>query len=92
VDAGSYMEFESSVGLIVVDFGAGAERVKGHGEMYGAWRRSLRAYGMFSFPLRPGRELRLELEGYDTQAGPLVAPTSGWKYGSVAVSFRLALP
>jgi hypothetical protein len=46
---------------------------------------------MFSLPLRPGRELRLELEGYDTQAGPIVAPTSGWKYGSVAVSFRWSL-
>ncbi|MBI1956667.1 MAG: hypothetical protein HYS38_09765, partial [Acidobacteria bacterium] len=92
MQAGSYMEFEGNAALVALDLGAGAERLQEHGAMFGRWRPSLRAYALLSFPFRPGRELRFEIEGYDTQAGPVVAPTASWKYGSAAVSFRWALP
>ncbi|MBI4460118.1 MAG: tetratricopeptide repeat protein [Acidobacteria bacterium] len=92
VEGGSYMEFESSAALVALDLGAGAERLQEHGAVSGPWRASLRGYALLSFPLRAGRELRFEIEGYDTQAGPVVAPTAGWKYGSAAVSFRWPMP
>lgn len=92
IEAGSYMEFGGRTALLALDLGAGAERVQTHGAAFGSWRPSLRAYALLSFAVHPGCELRWEAEGYDTQAGPALAPASGWKYGSVAVSFRWALP
>ncbi|MBI4463502.1 MAG: tetratricopeptide repeat protein [Acidobacteria bacterium] len=92
VDFGSYMEFEGHATLVALDFGGGMERLREHGSVFGPWRPSLRAYALLSFTLQPGRELRFEVEGYSTQAGPALAPISGWKYGSAAVSFRWALP
>ncbi|MBI4460923.1 MAG: tetratricopeptide repeat protein, partial [Acidobacteria bacterium] len=92
MQAGSYMEFEGNTALMALDLGAGAERLQEQGAGFGPWRPSLSAYALLSFMLRPGRELRFEMEGYDTQAGPVVAPTASWKYGSAAVSFHWALP
>ena len=90
-DIGSYMEFETESTLIALDFGAGVERFREHGARFGAWRPALRGYGLLAFRLRPGRELRFELDGSNTQAGPVAAPTSSWKYGSVSASFRWTL-
>ncbi len=91
LDVGSYMEFETERALIALDFGAGAERFREHSARFGAWRPSLRGYGLLAFRLSPGKELRFELDGYNSQAGPIAAPTSGWKYGSVSASFRWTL-
>jgi hypothetical protein len=91
VDIGSYMEFETEKTLIALDFGGGAERVREHGALFGKWRPALRGYGLLAFRLKPGKELRIEFDGYNTQAGPVAAPTSGWKYGSLAASFRWTL-
>jgi tetratricopeptide (TPR) repeat protein len=91
IDIGSYMEFETERTLVALDFGGGAERFREHGAAFGKWRPALRGYGLVAFRLQPGRELRLEFDGYNTQAGPVAAPTSGWKYGSLAVSFRWGL-
>jgi hypothetical protein len=91
LDIGSYMEFERERTLISIDFGAGAERFKEHGSRFGAWRPALRGYGLVAFRLKPDRELRFELEGYNTHAGAYAAPSSSWKYGSVSASFRWTL-
>jgi hypothetical protein len=88
MDIGSYMEFETENTLIALDFGAGAERLREHGTMFGVWRPAMRGYGLFSFQLRPGKEVRIELDGYNTQAGPVAAPSSSWKYGSISAGFR----
>jgi hypothetical protein len=90
-DIGSYMEFETEHAVIAFDFGGGVERFREHGAIFGKWRPALRGYSLLAFRLTPGKELRFEVDGYNTQAGPVAAPTSGWKYGSLSASFRWAL-
>jgi tetratricopeptide (TPR) repeat protein len=90
-DIGSYMEFETERAVIAFDFGGGVERFREHGATFGEWRSALRGYSLLAFRLTPGKELRFEIDGYNTQAGPVAAPTSGWKYGSLSASFRWAL-
>ncbi|MBI4544930.1 MAG: hypothetical protein HY703_07045, partial [Gemmatimonadetes bacterium] len=57
----------------------------------GAWQPAFRLWSMLALGLQPGRELRLELEGYDTRAGAEVAATPGWRYGAASLSLRWAL-
>lgn len=90
-DAGTYMEFEREAILVALDLGGGLERFEEHDSAFGRWRPALRAYALVSLRLRPGRELHLELDSYNSQAGPILAPASGWKYASVVASFRWAL-
>ena len=92
LDFGSYMEFEGDATLVALDFGAGAERIKEHGAVFGSWSPALRAYVLVSYRFHTGSEFRLEVEGYDTQAAAIAATSSGWRYGSAAVTFRLAIP
>ena len=92
IDAGTYLEFERNALTVALDMGAGVERFMEFGSRFGSWRPALRGYALMSLRVRPGRELRLELDGYNSQAGPALVPTSGWKYGSVAASFRWSLP
>ncbi len=94
VEAGSYMEFETARVILALDLGVGVQRVADQGASVGSWRRALRLYSLVALPLSPGggRELRLELEGYDAQIGNEVATSAGWRYGSAALSLRWALP
>lgn len=71
---------------IAVDVGGGAARITSQA---GAWRRALRLWSQLSWDLGRARELRLELDGYDTMAGEMVgASTGGWRYGSAALGLR----
>jgi hypothetical protein len=91
IELGSYAEFENGVLLAAFDVGAGLERIRLHGSRFGSWKMALRGYALAAYRLSPGRELRLELEGYDTRAGAIAVPTAGWKYGSLSLSLRWAL-
>jgi hypothetical protein len=91
-DFGSYMDFEGSKLVMAFDFGGGVERLRKHGEPFGAWRRAFRGYAYFSYPVQPGRFFNVELEAYNTLAAPAAAVSSGWKYVSLTFSFRASLP
>lgn len=91
IDAGSYMEFETSSMLLAIDVGAGAQRFRERAQAFGSWGPALRGYAMASFRLQPGREIRFEVDGYNTMAGSVAAPSSGWRYGSFSASLRWAL-
>jgi len=43
-------------------------------------------------PLAPGRELRFEVEGDDSGVATESATTAQWRYVSMQLSLRLALP
>lgn len=92
IETATYIEFERDAVLVALDVGGGLERFKEFGFAFGRWRPALRGYGLLSLRLRPGRELRLEIDSYNTQAGPVLVPTSGWKYVAATASFRWALP
>ena len=91
IDVGSYLEFENDSVLAAIDLGAGAERFHAHGAAFGPWRPAFRGYGLISFKLRPGRELRFEVDTYDTQASAVAAPGPGWRYASMTASLRWAV-
>jgi hypothetical protein len=84
------MEFERERSLVALDFGVGGERFREHGAAFGSWRPAFRGYALVLFQLQPGRELRFEVDSYNTQAGAVAAPTSGWYYGSVSATLRWA--
>lgn len=91
IDAGSYMEVERWGVTLALDIGAGVQRVARHGESPSSWERALRLYALAAAPLAPGREVMLEIEGYDVLVGNETAPSGGWRYLSLALSFRMAL-
>lgn len=92
MEAGSYMEFETSHGLqCAFDLGAGAQRVADQGAPIGPWRRALRLYSFIVMPLAPGRALQLELEGEDSPVALEAATTGAWRYVSATLSLRWAL-
>jgi tetratricopeptide (TPR) repeat protein len=93
-EAGTYLEIETPGSLVLaVDGGAGVQRVaKQRGEGFGPWTAAFRLYGMLDAPLAPGRDLRLELESEDSQVATTAATSGQWRYGSVIVSLRWALP
>ena len=55
------------------------------------WSAALRAWSELVFPLAPGRELRVELEAYDSSIGGDLGPSGQWRYGSASLSLRWAL-
>jgi hypothetical protein len=101
VEAGTYLEFETSRSVVFAfDVGAGVQRVGAHepvgehgGARVGPWRRALRLYSLIVVPLAPGRgrDLRLELEGEDSLIGSDAPTTGHWRYASAALSLRWAL-
>ncbi|PYP48548.1 MAG: hypothetical protein DMD42_01105 [Gemmatimonadetes bacterium] len=91
--AGSYIELETARSLVLAfDLGVGVQRVAQQGAAVGPWRRALRLYSLVAVPLAPGRELRLELEGDDSGVATESATTAQWRYISMQLSLRFALP
>ena len=92
VEAGTYVEFEAGSVLCALDAGAGVQRVAAHGAHVGPWRRALRLYALIAVPLSPGLDLRLELDGEDSQIANETVTSGLWRYGSAMLSLRWALP
>jgi tetratricopeptide (TPR) repeat protein len=90
--AGSYLEFETARGILLVfDIGAGVQRVAEQGAAIGPWGRALRLYSLIVVPLAVGRDLRLEIDGEQSAFANEVATTAEWRYVSAAMSLRWAL-
>lgn len=92
MEAGWRMEVDRNLMSLSLDCGAGAGRVRKHMAEYGPWGPSLRANSLLSFGFGHGRELRFEMELYNTQLSPRLAPASAWRYASATVGLRWALP
>jgi tetratricopeptide (TPR) repeat protein len=91
MEAAWYFELEFDPFSLALDLGAGVERLMDHALAFGPWRPSLRGYAFLSYNLQPGRDLRLELDSYSTQAGSVIAPTPGWRSFSLVASVRWAV-
>ena len=90
---GSYIELETARSFVLAfDLGAGVQRVAQQGAALGPWRRALRLYSLVAVPLAPGRELRFELDGDDSGVATESATTAQWRYVSMQLSLRVALP
>ncbi|HEX9487529.1 MAG TPA: tetratricopeptide repeat protein [Gemmatimonadales bacterium] len=90
---GSYIELETARSFVLAfDLGAGVQRVAQQGAALGPWRRALRFYSLIAVPLAPGRELRFELDGDDSGVATESATTAQWRYVSMQLSLRVALP
>ncbi len=90
--AGSYLEFETAQGLLMVfDIGAGVQRVAEQGGAIGPWGRALRLYSLIVVPLAVGRDLRLEIDGEQSAFANELATTAQWRYVSATLSLRWAL-
>jgi hypothetical protein len=58
----------------------------------GSWEPSFRLWSQLSWEPRAGRELRMEVEAYDTRAGAgLVPDAASWRWGSLAFGMRYAV-
>jgi len=91
--AGSYIELETARSIVLAfDVGVGVQRVAQQGATVGPWRRALRLYSLIAVPLAPGRELRFELDGDDSGVATESATTAQWRYVSMQLSLRVALP
>ena len=97
--AGSYIEVETARSIVLAfDLGAGVQRVAQQGAAVGPWRPALRLYSLIAVPLAPGRELRFELDSDDsgvaTESATTAdsATTAQWRYVSMQLSLRVALP
>jgi len=91
--AGSYIELETARSIVLAfDLGVGVQRVAQQGAAVGPWRRALRLYSLIAVPLAPGRELRFELDGDDSGVATESATTAQWRYVSMQLSLRVALP
>lgn len=78
--------------VLALDAGAGAERITDWGAPGGGWERAFRLWSLLSWTVRPGLELRLETEAYETRSGVALAPTEGaWRWGSLGLSMRTAV-
>ena len=90
---GSYFELETARSIVfALDLGVGVQRVAQQGAALGPWRRALQLYSLVAVPLAPGRELRFEVEGDDSGVASESATTAQWRYVSMQLSLRLALP
>jgi tetratricopeptide (TPR) repeat protein len=91
--AGSYVELETARSIVLaLDLGVGVQRVAQQGAALGPWRGALRLYSLLAVPLAPGRELRFELDGDDSGVATEAATTARWRYVSMQLSLRVALP
>jgi tetratricopeptide (TPR) repeat protein len=92
-EAATYSEFEWPSGLLlVIDAGAGAQRIQEFGAAMGGWEPSYRAFASLDVPFRPASAIHLELDTYDSRIGS-DAPSlsSSWRSFSFSASLRLAL-
>ena len=93
-EVGTYFELgDGRPFVLALDLGAGVQRLAEQAAAPGPWRRALRMYGYASAAIAPEARLQLEVEGYDAPLAGEAVTTSGagWRYGSVAVSLRVAV-
>ncbi len=92
IEAGGYVELGEGGGVVAaIDLGAGAQRTAEHGALAGPWKPSLRAWGYLAVPLAPGRDLRVEFEGYNAPFAPEgVTTSSTWRFVSLSAGLRWA--
>jgi tetratricopeptide (TPR) repeat protein len=77
---------------LALDVGVGTERITPWNAPAGGWEPAFRLWSQLARELRPGRELRLEAEAYDTRAGAALVPEAGgWRWGSLALGMRYAV-
>lgn len=94
VDAGAYYEFgDAGPVLVAVDLGAGVQRTAKQGERPGPWKPSFRLWGWIAVPVGSSTQLRLEGEAYDAPFAPEGVTTNpSWRFGSLSLTVRQALP
>jgi hypothetical protein len=69
-EAATYSEFEWPSGLLlIVDAGAGAQRIQEFGAAMSKWEPSYRAFASLDVPFRPASAIHLELDSYDARIG-----------------------
>lgn len=87
------LDFDREWGALnmALDAGAGLQRVQKHGQVAGGWGPAVRGWALVSWAMRPGRQLVIEGEAYDSQVADAVVAAEQWRYASVAASFRLAI-
>jgi tetratricopeptide (TPR) repeat protein len=91
-ELGTYMEIESSGGsVLALDGGAGAQRVAEFGVATADWKPAFRLFAQLTVPLRPGSQLRAELDSYDSSFGNEAVSSANWRYISGLLSLRFAL-
>lgn len=87
-----YAELESETGrLLVIDAGVGGQRFADFGSAIGPWKPAFRLMTQLTVPLRPGSELRAEVDTYDSQLASEAAPGTSWRFASASLSLRFAL-
>jgi len=93
IEIGTYIEYEGLSPLtFAVDAGAGQQRVEKQGEAFRDWIATYRLWTLLSWALKPGMNLDLELEHYDSPvAGNAVAPTANWSYNAATLSLRFGV-
>jgi tetratricopeptide (TPR) repeat protein len=92
-EAGWYAEFETERGTVLtLDGGGGMQRQAGFGEAVGEWKPAFRLYALFTVPIaKPGSEVRIEFDSYDSRLGSEAATSSSWRSASVSAAVRFAL-
>ncbi|HEX6574876.1 MAG TPA: tetratricopeptide repeat protein [Gemmatimonadaceae bacterium] len=92
-EAATYSEFEWPNGtLLIIDAGAGAQRIQEFESAMGKWEPSYRLFTSLDIPFRPASTIHLELDSYDSRLGS-DAPSlsSSWRSFAFSASVRLAL-
>lgn len=94
IESGLYVETSGDGALsFAADVGGGAQRVAVQGANVGEWTRALRGWGYASLAIGAARALYAEVEAYDAPFAPEGVATSGtWRFVSLAVGVRWALP
>jgi len=93
MEVATYVELEGSgPWLFILDGGAGAQRVAGHGAAFSGWEPTFRADISARYALRGGRSLRLGVEAYDSRIGNVVTGTSAsWRYIAASTGLQWSL-
>ena len=92
-EAATYSEFEWPSGLLlIIDAGAGAQRIQEFGSAMSSWEPSYRGFASLDIPFRAASAIHIELDSYDSRIGS-DAPSlsSSWRSFSFSASLRLAL-
>jgi hypothetical protein len=92
-EAATYSEFEWPSGLLLIlDAGAGAQRIQEFESAMSKWEPTYRAFVSLDVPFRAASAIHLELDSYDSRLGS-DAPSlsSSWRSFAFSASLRLAL-
>jgi hypothetical protein len=93
VELATYAELEGDgPWSLVVDAGAGGQRIARHGETFTGWKPALRADVSATHAFGGGRAVRLGVEAYDARIGDVVTGEGGsWRYVALTVAARWRL-